>query len=132
MPPAAADTLTRFFSETETKPRDYDLIVTGDLGYEGGAILCSLMINEGYDIRNNYTDCGMLIYSKSSQDKHAGGSGCGCAATVASAYLLPKIEKGELGNVLLIATGAMMSPMSIMQGEPIPAVAHLVNIRGVR
>ena len=132
MAPAAADTLKRFFSETGTHPSEYDLIVTGDLGYEGGAILCTLMLNEGYDIRNNYTDCGMLIYSKSSQDKHAGGSGCGCAATVASAYLIPKIEKGELSNILLVATGAMMSPMSIMQGESIPAVAHLVNIRGVR
>ena len=132
MAPAALDTLKRFFCESGTKPKDYDLIVTGDLGYEGGAILCDLMLADGYDIRNNYTDCGMLIYSKSEQDKHAGGSGCGCAATVTAAYLLPKIESGELSNVLLMATGAMMSPMSIMQGEAIPAVAHLINIRTAR
>lgn len=132
MAPAAVDTLKRFFSESGTAPRDYDLIVTGDLGFEGGAILCDLMLAEGYDIRNNYTDCGMLIYSKATQDKHAGGSGCGCAATVSAAYLLPKIESGELSNVLLMATGAMMSPMSIMQGESIPAVAHLVNIKTAR
>lgn len=132
MAPAAANTLSRFFSESGTAPKDYDLIVTGDLGYEGGAILCDLMLAEGKDIRNNYTDCGMLIYSKGTQDKHAGGSGCGCAATVTASYLLPKIESGELGNILLMATGAMMSPMSIMQGESIPAVAHLVNIRTAR
>ena len=84
------------------------------------------------NIRNNYTDCGMLIYSKATQDKHAGGSGCGCAATVAASYFLPKIESGEISNMLLMATGAMMSPMSIMQGESIPAVAHLVNIRTAR
>lgn len=132
MAPAAVDTLKRFFLESGTSPRDYDLIVTGDLGFEGGAILCDLMLAEGYDIRNNYTDCGMLIYSKATQDKHAGGSGCGCAATVAAAYLLPKIESGELSNLLLMATGAMMSPMSIMQGESIPAVAHLINIRTAR
>lgn len=132
MAPAAAHTLARFFSESGTSPRDYDLIVTGDLGYEGGAILCDLMLSEGKDIRNNYTDCGMLIYSKGTQDKHAGGSGCGCAATVAASYLLPKVESGELGNILLMATGAMMSPMSIMQGQSIPAVAHLVNIRKAR
>lgn len=132
MAPAALDTLKRFFAESGTKPKDYDLIVTGDLGYEGGAILCDLMLADGYDIRNNYTDCGMLIYSKSEQDKHAGGSGCGCAATVTAAYLLPKIESGELSNILLMATGAMMSPMSIMQGESIPAVAHLINIRTAR
>ena len=132
MAPAALDTLKRFFGESGTKPKDHDLIVPGDLGYEGGAILCDLMLAAGYAIRNNYTDCGMLIYSKSEQDKHAGGSGCGCAATVTAAYLLPKIESGELSNVLLMATGAMMSPMSIMQGEAIPAVAHLINIRTAR
>lgn len=132
MAPAAANTLSRFLAESETSPNDYDLIVTGDLGYEGGAILCDLMLAEGKDIRNNYTDCGMLIYSRSTQDKHAGGSGCGCAATVAASYLVPKVERGELSNILLMATGAMMSPMSIMQGQAIPAVAHLVNIRNSR
>lgn len=132
MAPAAANTLLRFFAESGSTPKDYDLIVTGDLGYEGGAILCDLMLMEGIDIRNNYTDCGMLIYSKATQDKHAGGSGCGCAATVTASYLLPKIESGELGNILLMATGAMMSPMSVMQGQAIPAVAHLVNIRAAR
>ena len=132
MAPAAANTLSRFFAESGTAPKDYDLIVTGDLGYEGGAILCDLMLAEGRDIRNNYTDCGMLIYSKATQDKHAGGSGCGCAATVTASYLLPKVESGELGNILIMATGAMMSPMSIMQGQAIPAVAHLVNLRTAR
>ena len=90
------------------------------------------MLSRGYDIRNNYTDCGMLIYSRSNDDKHAGGSGCGCAATVSASYLLPKIESGELGNILLMATGAMMSPLSVMQGQSIPAIAHLVNIRTAR
>ena len=132
MAPAAANTLSRFFAESGTAPKDYDLIVTGDLGYEGGAILCDLMLAEGKDIRNNYTDCGMLIYSKNAQDKHAGGSGCGCAATVTASYLLPKVESGELGNILIMATGAMMSPRSIMQGQAIPAVAHLVNLRTAR
>lgn len=132
MAPAAAHTLLRFFSESGTLPKDYDLIVTGDLGYEGGAILCDLMLASNMDIRNNYTDCGMLIYSKGTQDKHAGGSGCGCAATVTASYILPKIESGELSNVLLIATGAMMSPMSVMQGQSIPGIAHLVNLKTLR
>ena len=132
MAPAAADTLSRFLRESGTTPKDYDLIVTGDLGYEGGAILCDLMLAQGFDVRNNYTDCGMLMYSRSNDDKHAGGSGCGCAATVSASYLLPKIESGELGNILLMATGAMMSPLSIMQGQSIPSIAHLVNIRTAR
>lgn len=130
MAPAAVDTLTRFFEETGTVPNDYDMIVSGDLGWEGGAILCDLMLAGGYDIRNQYTDCGRVIYSKGTQDKHAGGSGCGCAATVAASYLVPRLERGELKRVLLMATGAMMSPSSIMQGDAIPAIAHLVELRG--
>ncbi len=130
MAPAAVSTLTRFFSETGTGPKDYDMIVTGDLGWEGGAILCDLMLSGGYDIRDRYYDCGRLIYSKGVQDKHAGGSGCGCVATVTAAYLYPKLLSGELSRVLLMATGAMMSPSSVMQGDAIPAIAHLVELRG--
>ena len=130
MAPAVVHTLTRFFSATGTQPRDYNMIVTGDLGWEGGAILCELMLAAGYDIRDRYHDCGRLIYSRNTQDKHAGGSGCGCAAVVTAAYLYPKLLTGELGRVLLMATGAMMSPSSVMQGDAIPAIAHLVELRG--
>ena len=128
MAPAVANTLCRYFSESGDKPSDYDLIVTGDLGYEGGSILCEMMLGEGYDIRNRYNDCGMMIYSRSAQNKQAGGSGCGCASVVTASYLLPKLERGELRNILLIATGAMMSPASIQQGDAIPAVAHLIHL----
>lgn len=126
MAPAAADTLVRFFKETNTVPADFDLIVTGDLGYEGGDILCDLMAIEGVDIRRRYNDCGMMIYSREAQDTHAGGSGCGCSAAVLASYLLPKLASGELRRVLFLGTGAMMSPQIIQQGECIPAVAHLV------
>ena len=128
MAPAAADTLTRFFRDTKTAPQDFDLIVTGDLGYEGGSILCELMRMEGIDISGSYNDCGMMIYSRAVQDTHAGGSGCGCSAAVLASYLLPKIEAGALGRVLFLGTGAMMSPQSVQQGQYIPAVAHLVCI----
>lgn len=127
MAPAAAHTLLRYFSEYGRNADDVDLIVTGDLGYEGGAILCDIMEAEGVNIREKYNDCGMMIFSRSTQDTHAGGSGCGCSATVAASYLLPKIESGELGSMILLGTGAMMSPDSIKQGEAIPAVAHLVR-----
>ncbi len=128
MAPAAADTLLHFFADTNTTPRDFDLIVTGDLGYEGGSILCELMQMEGVDISPVYNDCGMMIYNRAEQDTHAGGSGCGCSATVFASYLLPKIESGELSRVLFMGTGAMMSPQSIQQGEYIPAVAHLACV----
>lgn len=128
MAPAVVDTCVRYFSESGTRPTDYDLILTGDLGYEGGDIFCELMSIEGYDIYDAYNDCGRLIFDKIKQDTHAGGSGCGCAASVLSGYILPLIEQGELDNILFIATGAMMSPDSIKQGNAIPAVAHLLNI----
>ncbi len=128
MAPAVQDTLVRFFRESKTKPEDYDKIVTGDLGFEGGEILLGLMKDEGYDIADRYADCGRLIYDMEKQDKHSGGSGCGCAATVTAAHWLPLLEKGAFKSILLIATGAMMSPSSVMQGDAIPAVAHLINL----
>ncbi len=126
MAPAAVSTLTRYFRESSTTPADYDLIVTGDLGWEGSRILCDLMCAEGQDISDRHNDCGKLIFSRNTQDTHSGGSGCGCAATVLGAYLLPKLQAGELSRILFMATGAMMSPDSVKQGQNIPGVAHLL------
>jgi stage V sporulation protein AD len=126
MAPAAESTLTRYFTESNTSPEDYDLIVTGDLGFEGGRILCDLMSARGLDISSRYNDCGMMIFSRNTQDTHCGGSGCGCSAVVLGAYLLPRLMRGELSRILFMATGAMMSPDSVKQGESIPAVAHLL------
>ena len=131
MAPAALDTLCRFFEESKTKPHEYDLIVTGDLGWEGGDILCTLMHTEGYDIDSNYNDCGRMIYDRERQDVHGGGSGCGCSAVVLSADILPKVKKGELKRILFLATGAMMSPDSLKQGQKVLAVAHLLEIEHV-
>jgi len=128
MAPAAAHTLERYFKITGRSVSDFDLIVTGDLGGEGGSILCELMASRGIDLRERYADCGVLIYDRERQDKHAGGSGCGCSAVVLASYLYPRLERGELKNILFIGTGAMMSPSSIQQGQAIPAVAHLIRI----
>lgn len=126
MAPAVCDTLVRFFRESKTQPRDYDLIITGDLGHEGGSILRELMNIEGYRLDKNYTDCGILMYDKEKQDTHAGGSGCGCSASVISGYVLPEIRKGKYRKVLFVASGAMMSPDAIKQGNSIPAIGHLL------
>jgi stage V sporulation protein AD len=130
MAPAVCDTLVRFFRESNTKPSDYDLILTGDLGYEGGSILKEFMEIEGYPMGDNYTDCGILIYDKRLQDTHAGGSGCGCSATVLSAYILPEIRMGHYKKVIFVASGAMMSPDMIKQGESIPSIGHLLVFEG--
>ena len=125
MAPAAADTITRDFSDGRYSPDDFDAIVTGDLGIEGGSILCELLAAEGLDIREKYMDCGKMIYDVEAQDKHAGGSGCGCSAVVLASYFLPRLERCKLRRIAFIGTGAMMSPSSLQQGLAIPAIAHL-------
>lgn len=129
MAPAAADTITAFLEDTNTKPTDYDLILTGDLGTVGTALLAELLEKDRQiDIRSVHNDCGLLIYDREKQDVHAGGSGCGCAASVLNAHILTRMEQGELKKVLLTATGALMSLTSSLQGESIPSVAHAVLI----
>lgn len=129
MAPAAADTIAAFLEDTNTKPTDYDLILTGDLGTVGTALLAELLEKDHQiDIRSVHNDCGLLIYDREKQDVHAGGSGCGCAASVLNAHILNRMEQGELKKVLLTATGALMSLTSSLQGESIPSVAHAVLI----
>ena len=129
MAPAAAGTLLNFFKDTETKPDDYDIIFTGDLGYVGTNLLYELLEREGIDIRCRHSDCGTLIFDREKQDVHAGGSGCGCSASVLCSYIMHRFEKGDFGNILFMSTGALMSPTSSFQGESIPGIAHLLNIK---
>ena len=131
MAPAAAGTLLNFFNDTETKPEDYDIIFTGDLGYVGTNLLYELLEREGIDIRCRHSDCGTLIFDREKQDVHAGGSGCGCSASVLCSYIMHRLEKGDFGNILFMSTGALMSPTSSFQGESIPGIAHLLNIKKV-
>ena len=132
MAPSAADTLERYFTGTRTSPSDFDLIVTGDLGREGSAILRDLLAVRGMDLAKNHTDCGIMIFSETESDTHAGGSGCGCSAVVLAADLLENIRNGVLRDILFVGTGALMNPLSINQGQHIPGIAHLVRIRGIR
>ena len=127
MAPAAADTLCAFFDDTQTAPADYDLILTGDLGQVGHDLLLKLMAEHGHALdERKYTDCGLEIFDREAQDMHAGGSGCGCSATVLNGHYLKLLQKGTLKKVVFMATGALLSPTSSMQGESIPGVAHAV------
>lgn len=128
MAPAAAETITAFLKDTDSRPDDYDLIVTGDLGAVGSELFLKLMERKSYPLGKNYTDCGLLLYDRNKQDVHAGGSGCGCSAAVLCSYILNKMCAGELKNVLFTATGALMSPTSSQQGESIPSIAHLIHL----
>ena len=126
MAPAAADTLLRYFGESGTAAKDYDLIITGDLGIHGSEMFKYICEKNGYEV-GNHADCGKLMYGDD-QDAHMGGSGCGCIATVFGAHFLPHMESGKLTNVLLMATGALMNKDSVTQGQNIPSVAHLVHL----
>lgn len=126
MAPAAADTLYRFFTDTQTTPTDYDAIATGDLGAIGAELCRALLAEKGYTLGQNYTDCGLLLFDRQRQDVHAGGSGCGCSAAVLCTHWLPRLERGKLKTLLFCPTGALMSPTSSQQGESIPAICHAV------
>jgi stage V sporulation protein AD len=127
MAPAAARTIQAHFEETGRMPRDYDLIVTGDLASVGLPITRELLENEGYNMGEHFTDCGLMIYS-ADQETFAGGSGCASSAIVTYGHLLRKLETGKYRRILVVATGALLSPISYQQGESIPCVAHAVAI----
>ena len=126
MAPAACDTLTRFFRDTGKAPCDFDLILTGDLGSIGHRIVGEQMSSQRLPLGERYEDCGLLVYDVKRQDMHAGGSGCGCSAVVLAGHVISKMKQGLYSNVLLAGTGALMSPMSLQQGDAIVGIAHLI------
>ena len=130
MAPSAMSTIIRHFEDTKTTPDDYDLIVTGDLGKLGSEIFLDLMENKGYKMKENYNDCGQMIYSND-QKVYQGGSGCGCSAVVLNSYILQKMNEGKYKRVLFAATGALLSTLSSQQGNTIPGICHAVEIRRV-
>ena len=126
MAPAAFDTLSAHFAETGRGPEYYDAIFTGDLGPIGHDLLEDLFHRRGIELGVRYRDCGVLIYDAAAQDVGAGGSGCGCCASVLAAQILPGLEKGLWRRVLFAATGALLSPTSSQQGESIPGICHAI------
>ncbi len=126
MAPAAADTLRALFRETGSRPDDYDLIVTGDLGKLGSALLRELMARGGVQLGKNYNDCGLLLYDLEGQDMHCGASGCGCSAAVLNGHLLKGMRDGKWRRIVFAPTGALLSPTSSFQGESIPGICHAV------
>lgn len=124
MAPAAASTIERHFQDFGTSPKDYDQIITGDLGSVGQTVLLDLLRERGYDISGVHMDCGMKIYDAKTQDTHAGGSGCGCCAVTLSAYILRQLEDKSWKKVLFVPTGALLSKTSFNEGKTVPGIAH--------
>lgn len=129
MAPAAVDTIQAHFRDLQIEPGYYDLIVTGDLAKVGYEIACKLFEKHNFPIhQTQYNDCGMMIYDYDTQMIQSGASGCGCSAVVTYGHLLKRMRKGEIKRMLVVATGALLSPLSFQQGESIPCIAHAVAI----
>lgn len=127
MAPAAADTIYQHLIDFGRTPKDYDKIITGDLGLVGQKVLLDMMGEKGMDISKVHMDCGIEIYDQS-QDAHAGGSGCGCSAITLSAYILKQLEEGKWKRVLFVPTGALLSKTSFNEGQSIPGIAHGIEL----
>ncbi len=125
---AAADTIIDYVRNTDD---DFDLIVTGDLGKVGSNILRDILEKEDSSLAKKHIDCGLLLYDLESQDAHCGSSGCGTSASVLATHFLPKIKRGEIKSILLLSTGALMNPSSVLQNNPIYGIAPLVKIQHI-
>ena len=124
MAPAACDTILQNLMDFGRDEKDYDRIITGDLGSVGQTILKDLLQEQNIEPGDRHEDCGILIYDPNTQDTHAGGSGCGCSASVLASYILPKLRRGEWKRVLFLPTGALLSKVSFNEGHSIPGIAH--------
>ena len=125
---AAYDTINRHFKHMGTHPETYDLIITGDLGEVGSEMLYDLFKRDGVELKSRHKDCGLMLYDRERQDVHAGGSGCGCSASMMCGHFLKQVKSGELKRILYAATGALMSPTMVQQGGSIPGISHAVEI----
>ncbi len=131
MAPAACDTIYQNLMDFQRLPEDYDKIITGDLGSIGQTILLDLLKDKGFDISKQHMDCGMKIFDAKTQDTHAGGSGCGCAATVFASYIMSRLAMREWKRILFVPTGALLSKVSFNEGQSVPGIAHGVVVEAL-
>lgn len=130
MAPAVCACIEAHLQDMNRASADYDLIATGDLGWIGRNILIELLQRDQVSIPDDkLIDCGATIFSQE-QDTHAGGSGCGCVASVSCGWLMKRMERGELRRVLIVGSGAMLSATSCQQCQTIPGIAYAVCIEG--
>lgn len=131
MAPAAVETILTHFKERNINSSYYDLVITGDLGKVGSEICFDLLKEKGLELKHEqYNDCGAMLY-KEDQPVFSGGSGAACPAVVTYGYLINELKKGTYNKILVVATGALHSPLTIQQGESIPCIAHAVSLENV-
>lgn len=124
MAPAAASIINAHLTNMGKKPKDYDVILTGDLGTLGKNILDELLQGEYKLSTKNIIDAGSEIYKKE-QNKYTGGSGPSVLPFVAFNKIL---KDKKYKKILLVGTGALHNPTLINQKNSIPAIAHAVEI----
>lgn len=129
MAPAAYDTIKRHLQQRKQKITDYDLVMTGDLGKIGLKLVKAMLAKDGMknEELQRIRDAGAEFYGDDDSFQ-AGASGAGCSATVYYSYVLSQFMTGRYKRVLLVATGALLSPLTYQQGETIPCTAHALEI----
>ncbi len=131
MAPAACDTIYNNLCDFKRSLKDYDKIFTGDLGYIGQTILIDLLREKGIDISDIHEDCGIRMFDINSQDTQAGARGCGCSASIFCSYIMKQFECHKFKRILLLPTGALLSPTSSNEGNFVPGIAHAVVIEAL-
>ncbi len=129
MAPAAFDTIQNHFKDLNRGFKDYDLIVTGDLSEYGHKLLMEMFARINI-YPDNLDDCGRILYSKN-QEVFQGGSGVACSALVTMGYLYHQLIERKMKRILVVSTGALLSPMMTFQKETIPCVAHAISLEVV-
>lgn len=129
MAPAAVDTIMTHLKDTGRDFSYYDLIITGDLGEVGRSTALDLLRQQGLHINDEtFQDCGLKIYRKEQSEVQAGASGAASSSTVIYGHLLKQMKQGVYKRILCVATGALLSPLTVQQNESIPCIAHAVSI----
>lgn len=132
MAPAAGDVIYNHLKDTKRNLDYYDLILTGDLGIYGKNILKDYMMTSyNIELKDNYNDCGTMLYDLDNQPVLAGGSGPVCSALVIFGYIYKEMLKGKLKKVLIVPTGAIFSPTFTFQKESIPSIANAISMEVV-
>ena len=118
--PPPTDTLSAHFAATGTGPRDYDLVVTGDLGALGPPDRVGPLRpgRSGYGRELHRLRPAALRYSKSGHARR----GQRLRLRGVGAVRLPagEMERGRWRRILFAPTGALLSPTSTCQGRASP------------
>ena len=118
----AVKTLIEHLTITNTTIKDYDLILTGDLGKVGENIFKETLKQEYNLSIKNHFDAGAEFYKNF---EYAGASG-----TAAQALMLVTkyIHQKKYKKILYLATGSLHSPVLVNQKNTIPTVTHAIYL----